>query len=142
MAKKEWVYTLQMFGDVGVYTSLLNAQEDISVRMAENGMEDQEYVIICDNAHESGKKLRIMIDSDEIGSISRRIICPVDPVVKFHSTVIEGRKGDWQVIFKTIDDLDYCRESITGAWSRDKIREWVRNQCEKHGLAGAIIERW
>lgn len=52
------------------------------------------------------------------------------------------RQGSWQVIYKTKDGLDYCRETHNGVWSKKMIEEWVRHECIRHKLPGAVIERW
>lgn len=50
--------------------------------------------------------------------------------------------GNWQVIFKTKDDLDYCRETKPGSWSREKIKKWTEIAVNEYGLGGAVIQKW
>lgn len=48
----------------------------------------------------------------------------------------------WQVIFKTHDHEDYCRETRPVAETLEDIKLWALNMCDKHNLASARIERW
>lgn len=48
----------------------------------------------------------------------------------------------WQVIFRTRDGKDYCRETRPASESGESIKTWAQAQAFKHELAGARIERW
>jgi hypothetical protein len=51
---------------------------------------------------------------------------------------------NWQVIFRTHDGLDYCRETRPGSWSKDVIRTWAHAEIATHcdNVATAEIQRW
>jgi hypothetical protein len=48
----------------------------------------------------------------------------------------------WQIVFKTIDGLDYCREQQPAFCTYEEVADWAENECLHHGLGGAVIERW
>ena len=51
--------------------------------------------------------------------------------------------GDWQVIFKTTEGLDYCRETICAAHTLDEVSKWADARCHyNNDLGGAHIEKW
>jgi hypothetical protein len=63
-------------------------------------------------------------------------------VDRIHSLNGELRDGRWQVIFKTREGLDYCRETVDGEKTLDAVKVWAEAQARVHGLGGAVIERW
>lgn len=50
--------------------------------------------------------------------------------------------GDWQVIFKTKENLDYCRETVCAKHTLDEVKKWAEIQCEAYDLGGAHLEKW
>ena len=48
----------------------------------------------------------------------------------------------WQVIFRTIEGLDYCRETRPAHLSIVHVMEWARRQLVAHNLGSARVERW
>jgi hypothetical protein len=49
---------------------------------------------------------------------------------------------EWQVIFKTIENKDYCSDTLSGKMSQEEIENWVRSKCVEYKLGGAKIEKW
>ena len=52
-----------------------------------------------------------------------------------------GPGAKWQIVFKTKEGLDYCRETkgLT-FWDRSMVEAFAKDQCAIHGLGGAVIE--
>jgi hypothetical protein len=67
-----------------------------------------------------------------------------DTITNADGTVYDrtNRDGNWQVIFKTVSGLDYCRETRPSSHSRDAIKAWAEEQVRVYRLGGAVIERW
>lgn len=50
--------------------------------------------------------------------------------------------ANWQVIFKTWEFKDYCRETVDADTSLEDVVLWAIDQCHKHDLGGAEIQRF
>jgi hypothetical protein len=54
----------------------------------------------------------------------------------------QERGAQWQIVFRTHEGKDYCRETLPAVRTEADVREWAAAMCALHDLAGAIVERW
>lgn len=55
---------------------------------------------------------------------------------------LRDTSAKWQVVFKTAEGLDYCRETLPATMTYAQVYEWTAQQCHAHKLAGAQINRF
>lgn len=59
-----------------------------------------------------------------------------------------GRKASWQIIFRTREGLDYCRESLPSFYPKDKAKQVAAEMLatapdrERCGLYISKVEAW
>jgi len=49
---------------------------------------------------------------------------------------------NWQIIFKTKEGTDYCRETRPSHLRETEVIEWTKRMLVAHDLGSARIERW
>jgi len=82
------------------------------------------YLIV--NQTSEGKEMTVIFDKASLNSYSAG-----QPSAK------------WQVIYKTAEGLDYCREPYSGAFTKAEIETIVRKKLRVNcHVASAKIERW
>ena len=84
----------------------------------------------------------------------RRQVCRDCGYTVFHSHTVTTETseknmnnqdyGDWQVIFKTAENLDYCRETKTvESFTFDQVIDWAVDQIANHSdIAAARLEKF
>lgn len=65
-----------------------------------------------------------------------------NPAVTFDKLSLD-RDGDWQIIFRNAQGIDYCRETKIGTMPREDVLAFAARTCATHPhVRSAHIERW
>ena len=61
----------------------------------------------------------------------------------FEGFHLRDQNASWQVIIKTKEGKDYCRETLDGSKSLEEVRLWAETTVNLNPhFGGADIQRW